>query len=120
MKLHFASAALAGLFAVLAAGCSSTPATTAEAAPAAAATAAAAAKPALTEDAKQALAKAEADASSAKKAYAFWIPAEKALKDAQDAAKEGDSASVVKLAKKVTELTSIGMAQNGYPSTEMK
>jgi murein lipoprotein len=115
MKMHFASAAVASLIALFAAGCASTePAAKAEPAPAVAA------KPALSEEATQALAKAEADAAAAKKAFALWIPAENALKDAQAAAKEGDSATVIKQSKKVSDLTKLGMAQNSYPSTEMK
>jgi murein lipoprotein len=116
MKLHFA---LAGLLAVFAAGCTSTPAPKADAKPATP-VAAAPAKPALTDEAKQALAQAEADAQAATKSFTYWIPAENALKDAQAAAKEGDSAAVIKLAKKVSDLTKLGMAQSKYPSTEIK
>lgn len=118
MKLHFASAAIVGLIAVFVAGCASTPAAKAEATPVA--PAATPAKPALTEEATKALAQAEADASAAKKSFTFWIPAENALKDAQAAAKEGDSAAVIKLSKKVSDLAKLGMAQSTYASTEMK
>jgi murein lipoprotein len=114
MKMRFASAAVASLIALFVAGCGSTPAPKAEAAPAVAA------KPALSAEATQALAKAEADAAAAKKAFALWIPTESALKDAQAAAKEGDSATVIKLSKKVSDLSKLGIAQNDYPSTEMK
>jgi PBP1b-binding outer membrane lipoprotein LpoB len=116
MKLHIASAAVVGLLAMFAAGCASTtPAPKAEA-PAPAAPA----KPTLTDEAKQALAQAEADAAAAKKAFALWIPAETALTDAQAAAKEGDSAAVIKQAKKVSDLTKLGMAQTKYASTELQ
>lgn len=118
MKLHQASAALAGLLALFIAGCGSAPATKAETAPAA--TPAAAAKPALSDDAQKALSQAEADAKAAIASFTFWIPAEKALKSAQEAAKAGDSNTVIKQAKKVSELTKLGMAQTQYPSTEMK
>jgi len=116
MKMHFASAAVASLIALFAAGCASTqPAAKAEAAPAAAP-----AKPALSDEAKQALAAAETDVAAAKKAFTLWIPAENALKDAQAAAKEGDSATVIKQSKKAMDLNKLAAAQKDYPSTEMK
>jgi len=115
MKMHFASAAVASLIALFAAGCANTqPAAKAEAAPAVAA------KPALSDEAKQALAAAETDVAAAKKAFTLWIPAENALKDAQAAAKEGDSATVIKQSKKAMDLNKLAAAQKDYPSTEMK
>jgi murein lipoprotein len=115
MKNHLATAVIASLIAMLSVGCASGPAPKAEASPPAAPS-----KPALTDEAKQALASAEAEASAAKKSYTLWTPAESALKEAQEAAKAGDSAAVIKNAKKVSELTKLGMAQAGYPSTEVK
>lgn len=115
MKMRYASAAVASLLALFVAGCASTqPAAKAEAAPAQAA------KPALSDEAKQALAAAEADVAAAKKAFTLWIPAENALKSAQDAAKEGDSATVIKQAKKAMDLNKLAAAQKDYPSTELQ
>lgn len=121
MKLQLASTAAIGLCALFLGACGTAPAAKAEATPAATKTEAAApAKPALSEAAQQALAQAEADAKKAKSAFALWLPAEKALKDAQEAAKSGDSESVVKLSKKVSEMVALGLGQKSYPNTEMK
>ena len=111
MNKQIASAALACFTALFLAACASGPAPQAEAKPA---------MPALTDEAKSALAQAEADIKSAKAQYGLWTTAEDALKDAKEAAKEGDSATVVKKSKKASELAKLGLAQNKYPSTEMK
>ena len=76
-------------------------------------------EPELTEDARQALTQAEADVQAAQAAFTLWLPAENALKAAQEAAKTGDSAAVLRHAKAVGELTKLGAEQAGYPSTEM-
>jgi hypothetical protein len=112
MKNQYASVTLAALLALFVAGCAG--------APKQAAAPAEPAKPALSEEAKAALAQAEADAKAAKAAYTFWVPAENALKKAQDAAKEADSATVLKQAKVVSDLCKISALQPNYPSTEMK
>lgn len=77
----------------------------------------AAPKAELTEDAKQALAKAEADIKSAQEKKALWIPAQNALKNAKAAAEKNDSAAVIKHAKEASELAQLGIAQTQYPVT---
>jgi murein lipoprotein len=89
------------------------------AAPVAAAPAAAPAVPALSEAAVNALKQAEADVKMAKSKFALWTTAEKALKDAQEAAKAGDSAKVIKAAATVASQVKGGLEQLNYPSTEI-
>lgn len=120
MQFKLASLAATGLLAFVLSGCGSAPAKTAAAEPAKAAEPSKPAKPTLSPEAQQALAAAEADWKAAKSKFALWTTTDKAFKDAQDAAKAGDSAAVVKLAKKVSEQVKIAMEQLNYPSTEMK
>lgn len=117
MQIKFASIAAAGLLAFILSGCGTAPAKTAAAEPAKAAEPAA---PALTAEATQALAAAEADWKKAKAEFALWTTTDKAFKDAQEAAKAGDSAAVMKLAKKVSGQVKIAMEQKNYASTELK
>lgn len=117
MQINFASIAAAGLLAFVLSGCASTTATTGAAQPAKAAEPA---KPALTPEAEKAFAAAEADWKAAKAKYALWTTTDKAYKDAQEAAKAGDSDAVIKLAKRVTDQAKISMDQLNYASTEMK
>jgi hypothetical protein len=77
------------------------------------------AAPELSGEAQQALARAEADVQAARAAFTLWVPAENALSAALQGAKEGDSAAVLKHAQAVSDLTRLGTAQAGYPSTEM-
>ncbi|MFA5083172.1 MAG: hypothetical protein WC474_11545 [Hydrogenophilaceae bacterium] len=112
MKLQFATVTLSALLALFVAGCAS--------APQQAAAPAEPAKPTLSAEAQAALAQAEADAKAAKAAYTFWIPAENALKKAQEAAKAFDSAAVIKQAKAVSDLCKISALQPGYASTELR
>ncbi|BAN35108.1 hypothetical protein SCD_n01279 [Sulfuricella denitrificans skB26] len=77
-----------------------------------------AAKPALSEEAKQALAKAEADVKEAKAQKSLWTTAEDALKKAKEAATKGDSAATLKFAKSASELASLAVAQKSYPLTQ--
>lgn len=114
MQIKFASIAAAGLLAFILSACGTAPAQTAAAEPAKAA------EPALTAEAKQALAAAEADWKKAKAEFALWTTTDKAFKDAQAAAKAGDSAAVIKLASKVSGQVKIAMEQKNYPSTELK
>lgn len=114
MQIKFASVAAAGLLAFILSACGTAPAKTASA------KAAEPAAPALTAEAQQALAAAEADWKKAKAEFALWTTTDKAFKDAQEAAKAGDSAAVIKLAKKVTSQVKIAMQQKNYPSTELK
>lgn len=74
-----------------------------------------AAKPALSEEAKQALAKAEADVKEAKTKSALWTTAGNALKAAQEAAAKGDSAATLKHSKTASEHARLGLTQKSYP-----
>lgn len=117
MQIKFASIAAAGLLAFVLSACGTAPAKTASAEPAKAAEPAA---PALTAEATQALAAAEADWKKAKAEFTLWTTTDKAFKDAQEAAKAGDSAAVMKLSKKVSGQVKIATEQKNYASTEMK
>ncbi|NWG87808.1 MAG: hypothetical protein HXY26_09960 [Hydrogenophilaceae bacterium] len=108
MRNQLASVALASLLALFLSACAGTPAPTADAAPA------------LTDEAKAALAQAEKDVKEAKAKFALWTTADKALKDAQAAAKKGDSAAVTKQAKLASDHAKMGLEQTKYPSTEPK
>ncbi|MDO9064396.1 MAG: hypothetical protein Q7U25_04190 [Sulfuricella sp.] len=80
--------------------------------------AAEAAKPAPSEEARQALAKAEADVKEAKTQKALWTTAEEALKKAQEAAANGDSAATLKFSKTASEQARLGLMQKSYPLTQ--
>jgi flagellar basal body L-ring protein FlgH len=108
MKHKLATLAFLGLTAFTLSACSTAPSM--EKAP----------KAALSEAAQQALDKAEADAKAAKAKFALWTTTEKALKAAQEAAKAGDSATVIKQAKFASDLAALGIAQLSYPTTELK
>jgi murein lipoprotein len=84
----------------------------------AASPAAEAAKPALSEEARQALAKAEADVKEAKAQKSLWTTAEAALKKAKEAAAKGDSAATLKFSKTASEYVRLGLAQKSYPLTQ--
>ena len=75
--------------------------------------------PALTEAAANALKQAEADIKMAQSRFALWTTAEKAYKEALEAAKAGDNAKVIKAAATVSSQVNGGLAQLNYPSTEM-
>lgn len=77
--------------------------------------AAEAAKPSLSDEAKNALAKAEADIKEAKAQKALWTTAEAALKKAQEAAAKGDSAATLKFAKTASDQARLGLEQRNYP-----
>ncbi|MCL6555445.1 MAG: hypothetical protein K6T56_03675 [Burkholderiales bacterium] len=102
MKQVLITLAAAGFLAL--AGCQTTPSQ-----PQAAAT------PALSDEAKAALAKAEADVKAADAKGALWTTAEDALKAAKEAAQKGDSAAVIKHAKTASEHAALGLAQKSYP-----
>jgi uncharacterized iron-regulated protein len=74
-----------------------------------------AAKPALSEEAKQAVVKAEADIKEAKAKKALWTTAGDALKKAHEAAAKADSAATLKHAKAASEQAQLGIAQLSYP-----
>ncbi len=84
----------------------------------AASPAAEAAKPALSEEARQALAKAEADVKEAKAQKSLWTTAEDALKKAKEAAAKGDSAATLKFSKTASEHARMGLTQKSYPLTQ--
>lgn len=112
--MHKIMIALAGAGLLTLAGCASTPPVKAEA-PQAPAKAQAAPQAQLTDEAKQALAKAEADIKAAQDRKALWMPAQDALKKAKAAAKGHDSAMVIKHAKEASELAQLGIEQTKYP-----
>lgn len=71
----------------------------------------------LNEEAKAALAKAEADVKEAQSKKALWTTAQDALKAAKAAAEKGDSAAVIKNATKASEHAKLGIEQTKYPLT---
>jgi hypothetical protein len=113
MKFPFLSLAAAGLFALTLGACSQAPTKAAEAPKEPT-------KPGISEEAQKALTQAEADVKTAKAKFALWTTAETGLKQAQEAAKAGDSASVIKQAAFVSDQVKSGLAQLSYPSTEQK
>ncbi len=115
MQFKLASIATAGLLAFILSGCATMSDTTAADDAAKAPKAAA-----LTPEAEQAFTAAEADWKKAKSDFILWTTTDKAYKDAQEAAKAGDSAAVIKLSKKISAQVKIAMEQKNYPSTEMK
>ena len=82
------------------------------------ATAEASSQAAISDDAKQALAKAKADVKEAQAKDALWNTAKGALKDAEAAAVKGDSATVIKEAKIASEQAQLGIKQLSYPLTK--
>ena len=74
-------------------------------------------KPSLTDEAKAALAQAQADVKEAKAKKALWTTAEDALKKAESAAAEFDNQAVIKNAKTASEQAKLGIAQTKYPLT---
>jgi hypothetical protein len=110
MKFKPASQAIASLLALFAAGCSTAPSQQA----------AAPAMPVLSDEAKAAMAQADSAVKTAKANFTLWIPVETAYTKAQEAAKAGDSDTVLKQTKIVADLNKIATAQANYPSTEMK
>jgi hypothetical protein len=108
--------ACALLFTLLSAltACSNMPAKSADGAPSAEGI------PALSAEAKAALAVAENDYQSAKAKFALWTTTDTAFKAAQAAAKSADSAAVLRLAATVSEQTKLSLEQLNYPSTELQ
>lgn len=74
----------------------------------------------LSDEAKGALSKADAEIKKAKADFSVWTTTDKAYKAAQDAAKKGDSVAVIENCKVVMEHIALAMAQRFYPSTELK
>ncbi len=110
MKLRPFPLAIASLLALFAAGCSSAPSRQA----------AAPVTPTLSAEAKAALAEADVAVKDARAHYTLWVPAETAYQKALEAAKAGDSVTVLKETKTVMELNKLAAAQANYKSTETK
>jgi len=113
MKQKLAILAFVGLTTFTLSACGNAPAKTAEAPKEPV-------KSALSDAAQQALDKATADVKTAKAKFALWTTAESAYKDAQEAAKAGNSDAVIKQAKFVSDQVAQGIVQLSYPSTELK
>ncbi len=77
-----------------------------------------AAKPMISDEARQALGKAEADVKEAKAKKALWTTAVAALKKAREAAAKGDSSATLKLSKTASDQAHLGMEQLNYPLTK--
>lgn len=128
MRLNKLTIALAGVAVLSLAGCEGGALDKPEASMAAAKpeAGAAAGKPqaepaapvqALSEEAGDALAKAEADVKAAQDKKALWTTALDALKQAKAAAAQYDSAAVIRYAKVASEQAKLGIAQTQYPLT---
>ena len=73
------------------------------------------AKAAISAEAQAALTAAQADVKNAKAKNALWTTADAALKAAEKAAAEGDSATVIKQSKLASDHVKKGLAQLNYP-----
>jgi len=71
----------------------------------------------LTEEARQALAQAEADVKAAQAKKALWTTAQEAMKQARESAEQNDSAAVIKYSRMASEYAQLGIAQTQYPVT---
>ncbi|HSO06244.1 MAG TPA: hypothetical protein VLW45_03335 [Pelomicrobium sp.] len=72
----------------------------------------------LSSEASAALEQARAEvAATKKKEAALWTTADKALKQAEEAAKKGDNAAVLKNAKIASDHAKLGAMQTKYPLT---
>ena len=74
-----------------------------------------AATPSISAEAQAALKQAQADVKMAKSKNALWTTAADSLKDAEAAAKKGDSAKVIKESAEASDHVRKGMAQLNYP-----
>ena len=70
---------------------------------------------AITPEAAQALASAQADVKESQYAKNAWTTAIAALKDAEKAAAKGDSAAVIRLSTTASELAKESIEQTRYP-----
>jgi flagellar basal body L-ring protein FlgH len=111
MNSKLTSLAIAGLFALTLSACATAPGKTAQVSKEST-------TPAISAEAQQALTQAEADIKLAKSKYALWTTAQSSLDAAEQAAKAGDSATVLKQAKLASDLAQLGIGQLSYPSTE--
>ncbi len=86
---------------------------------AAPAKAAEAGKAGISAEAETALKKAQADVKEAKAKNALWTTAADSLKDAEAAAKKGDSATVIKEASEASYHVRKGLVQLDYPQIKV-
>ncbi|MEO6146515.1 MAG: hypothetical protein ABIT70_05575 [Sulfuriferula sp.] len=73
----------------------------------------------ISADAQAALKQAESDVTASKKDENEWTTSADVLKKAQEAAKKGDSKTVLKDAKMASELAKLSIQQLKYPSTDV-
>lgn len=73
----------------------------------------------ISAEAQAALATAQADVKTAKSKNALWTTADAALKAAEEAAKKGDSATVLKQSKLASDHVQKGLAQLNYPTLKV-
>lgn len=111
MYSKFAAATAIGLLGLLLTACGATPIKPVEVTIAA---------PTISDEAKKALAQAEADVAAAKEKFALWTTAVSALKAARKAVEAGDSVGVINHANYASGQAWLGIAQLDYPSTEKK
>ena len=74
--------------------------------------------PAISAEACDALARAEADVATARTLFALWTNARDALRAARDASLRGDSQAVIQHAIQASSQARLGIEQLDYPSTE--
>jgi murein lipoprotein len=74
----------------------------------------------ISAEAQAALSQAEAAVKEAKSKYALWTTAQKAMAAADEAAKKGDSAGVIKNAQTAEELAKLGIKQLSEPTLELQ
>ena len=74
--------------------------------------------PAISAEACDALARAEADVATARTLFALWTSARDALRAARDASLRGDSQAVIRHAIQASSQARLGIEQLDYPSTE--
>ncbi|MHB1247257.1 MAG: hypothetical protein ACYCZH_12505 [Sulfuriferula sp.] len=73
----------------------------------------------ISPEAQSALKQAENDVAASKKDENEWTTSANVLKKAQEAAKKGDSNTVLKDSKLASELAKISIGQLKYPSTDV-
>ena len=76
-------------------------------------------KAGISAEAEAALKKAQADVKEAKAKNALWTTAADSLKDAEAAAKKGDSATVIKESSEASYHVRKGLAQLNYPQIKV-
>jgi len=76
--------------------------------------------PAISDNAKSALAAAQATVREARARNALWTTADEALKAAEAAERKGDSAAVISNAQKAQDHARMGIQQLDYPLQQIK